>query len=347
MSKLGQGAYGSVTKHKNLAVKKFARLSHIIQEQSALFYLNDCDYVVHTKDVDYNKLELSMELYDMSLRKWIGSNECQCEDCKNNILHDILQGLVELQDRGLSHSDLKPGNVLINKEPFKAVLGDCGFVSIAKYSKQARTAQSHRDLVIEHDDKHDMFSFAVIMLELLYYVRPSVKETYKEYQNIVKRKVTNKIHLSLLKNLLSENRTLRPCAREVLNLLYKENPRQWTVNKITNFDTIVDTVCKKYGKQNMKSLELVLKNNRNLEVNRTRRGYIALLVFLYHHDIGVGQLECHFIAMLIILASTFSSRSADINHINAICKIKYNKKKLNEIIYTMTNDKNFINVIFS
>jgi hypothetical protein len=52
-------------------------------------------------------------------------------------------------------------------------------------------------------------------------------------------------------------------------------------------------------------------------------------------------------AMLIILSSTFSSRTADINHINEICKIKYNKKNLNEIVYTMTNDKEFVNVIFS
>ena len=144
--KLGRGAYGKVIKKNNTAIKQFAYLPHVIQEHSALMYLKDCNYIVHETAVNLPKNELTMELYDMSLRHYL-SSECCCVACINTILHNILMGMIELHDRQLSHSDLKPGNILIRKEPLKAVLGDCGFVSVSKYSKQQRTAHSYRDLI--------------------------------------------------------------------------------------------------------------------------------------------------------------------------------------------------------
>lgn len=346
MSKLGEGAYGSVVRQKNMAVKKFKKLSHIIQEHTALFYLNDCQYIVHCKGVDYDKLELNMELYDMSLRKWIVNDVCSCTECNHKIIHDILCGLVELQDRGLSHSDLKPGNVLILQEPFKVVLGDCGFVSIAKYSKQQRTAQSHRDIIVQNDDKHDMFSLGVIMLELYYNVRPSVHETYKEYEQIIKRKVKNNIHADLLKKLLNEDRTLRPCAREVLSLLYHESPKKYEMTKINIYD-IVDDVCKKYGKEKLKSFETLIRNNQKaMNLNRSRTGNNALLIYLHHHHVDSKYIHYYLIAMLITLASLFNSKSANIEHIINLCGMRISKRKLNQVIHEMTNDIEFVNALF-
>jgi len=342
MSKLGQGAYGSVIKRDKLAVKKFAKLSHIVQEQTALYYLDDCDYVVHTKGVNYDELELSMELYDMSLRKWIAT-ECQCEKCYNHILRDILYGLIELQDRGLSHSDIKPGNILINKKPFKTVLGDCGFVSIAKYSKQQRTAPSHRDLVVENDDKHDMFSFGIILLELLYSVKPSVRETYKEYQFIINKKVKNKNHIHLLRNLLNEDRSLRPCAREVMTLLYHVDPPQWE-SCYYDVTEIKSNLCKRYTKNKMRELEFLLKNSN---INRSPRGYKALLVFLNDNQVDNSDLVYCLIATMIILSSTFSQNSVNIHNIVKLCHVKYNKLKIYNFINTMTTHREFVNIIFS
>jgi len=350
MSKLGEGAYGSVVKQQNLAVKKFQKLSHIIQEHTALIYLNDCKYIVHGKGVNYDKLELSMDLYDMSLRKWISNNGCPCPECSktnhyDKILHDILCGLVELQDRGLSHSDLKPGNILIIQDPFKVVLGDCGFVSIAKYSKQQRTAQSHRDLIVENDDKHDMFSFGVIMLELLYHVKPTVREAYKEYQTIIKKKVKNKIHHDLLKKLLCENREERPCAREVLNLLYHEEPKKYEIGHFN--DQIIKELNNIYDKTKLKNYKLIIKHNqKELNINRTLAGYNAFLIYIYNHNIDIKQLDYYFVATLCILSSLFNTKSACIDSIIENCKIKISKRRLNQVIYELTNDVNFVNALF-
>lgn len=348
MTKLGEGAYGSVMKQKNMAVKKFQKLSHIVQEHTALFYLNDCQYIVHGKGVNYDKLELNMDLYDMSLRKWISNEVCPCTTCNNKIIHDIVCGLVELQDRGLSHSDLKPGNILIIEEPFKVVLGDCGFTSIAKYSKQQRTAQSHRDIIVHNDDKHDMFSLGVIMLELFYNVRPTVHEIYKEYEHIIKRKVKNTIHADLLRKLLHEDRTLRPSAREVLSLLYNESPSKHVVKiNIHDIHDIVDQVSEKYGKAKLKSYEILIKKNqKSMNVNRSRSGYNALLMYLHRHTIDVKYIHYYFVAMLCVLASVFNSKSANIEHIISLCGGKINKRKLNEVIHELTNNVEFVNILF-
>ncbi len=342
MTKLGEGAYGSVVKKGNYAVKKFSKVSHIIQEQAALFYLKDCKYIVQSREVNYHKLELTMDLYDVSLRKWLSTNKSSNYD---KIIHDILCGLIELQDRGLSHSDLKPGNILIRKNPLKAVLGDCGFVSIAKYSKQQRTAQSHRDLVVVNDDKHDMFSLGVILLELWYNVKPSVKNSYQDYYRIINKKVQNETHKFLLKNLLNENRASRYNAREVLEILYNKSYKLWKPTDI-NVQYVIKDVCEKYGKRKLKHYELLLKKNKNnMKINRNRKGYNALLIFLNNHNINLEYIDYYFVSMLIIMDSIFNNRTADIDNILLVCKVKY-KKIINDIIYAMTNHTEFINAIY-
>ena len=102
---LGKGSYGEVTVKNGVAVKKFIKLSHLIQEYMALYYLRDCKHIVRVVDVNFEDLELSMELYDYSLRKYLEDND-KPEVMK--ILHGILLGLVELHDRGLVHGDIKP-----------------------------------------------------------------------------------------------------------------------------------------------------------------------------------------------------------------------------------------------
>ena len=245
---LGKGTYGKVTKINGTAVKDFQKLSHIIQEHIALKYLDDCNYIIKGLGVNYKKKELSMVLCDMSLRKWLNQkNNCKCLDCIHKIIHDILCGLVELQDRNLSHSDIKPGNILIQKHPLKAVLGDCGFVSLAKYSKQDRTAPAYRDIVIVADDKHDIYSFGICFLELLYKVKRRLYENYNDIKDTINNDVHNSDHRKLLFKMLHPNRNMRPSARELLQLLYKETPDKFIIQPADiNEEILLKNLKKKY-----------------------------------------------------------------------------------------------------
>ena len=342
--KLGRGAYGKVIKRNNTAIKQFAYLPHVIQEYSALTYLKDCQYIVHAEHVDYKKNELTMELYDMSLRKYL-STECCCFSCINTIIRDILMGMIELHDRNLSHSDIKPGNILIRKEPLKAVLGDCGFVSISKYSKQQRTAQSYRDLIVVNDEKHDIYSFGVVLMELIYSVRPIIYKSYKEIDKTIQYEVHHN-HKKLIKSLMDENRLLRPSAREILSSLFNENPHQYIILKYENKYT--EEVYKKYGKEVIVKLEsLIIKGAKKYDIKRARYVYKTLINYLYHHTIELRYLNCHLAGILIIFGSCFGNRTPRIQEIIEHCHVKNSKTRLYQVLYDLSNNKEFLNIMFS
>src|SRR5436189_1973265 len=112
---LGEGAYGKVRAHNNLAVKTFNDLLPLVQEYAALKYLRDCDYIVKVDKVDFEQLELYMELYDDSLRGFISKHRGSKTYLTkiDTIINHILKGLIEIHDRGLLHGDIKPSNILI------------------------------------------------------------------------------------------------------------------------------------------------------------------------------------------------------------------------------------------
>lgn len=338
MSLLGKGAYGQVTKQHDCAVKKFTKLPHLIQEEAALTYLKDCHYIVHSRSVDYLKNELTMELYDTSLRKWL-SKECCCKECLNQILHDVLCGLVELQDRGLSHSDLKPGNILI-KKPLKAVLGDCGFVSISRYSKQQRTAQSYRDIIIKNDDKHDMYSLGILILEIFYHIKPVVYDSYDEIQQVIKN--TKKPHTAVLKQLFHEDREKRPTAREVLMILFKDTVPVYHRPKMV----IKDSIKEKLGVQ-LDWMENTIKDNQAaLSICRGRLGLKALLHYLSTHPMK-WDIQYYLAAMLIIITSMFGNVPAVIPDIFMICDISPKKEKMLLLIDQLAHDEEFLTILYS
>ena len=239
---LGHGSYGEVVNRDGIAVKKFSKLTHLIQEYMALLYLSDCKYVVHAVNVNFMENELHMELYDCSLRIWLENNGHRgdmslVEDIATDvsrygrsisiIIHDICMGLVELHDRNLAHGDLKPGNILVKVKPLKVVLGDCGFVSISKYAKVDRTAAVYRDPIIDHDVTHDMFSLGVCLLEIIADIKIIKQGTYEELKQTVDTSILDTRYKSLIYNLLHPKKDRRPTARHLLRVLYNEDPPKW------------------------------------------------------------------------------------------------------------------------
>lgn len=349
MQSIGSGAYGQVYKYNNTAVKQFKKLVHIIQEYSALQYLSDCQYIVHAKSVDYHQKKLTMDLYDCSLRQWLSKYK------KNNqnvykIIHDILCGLIELQDRHLSHSDLKPGNILIQLNPLSAVLADCGFVSIAKYSKQQRTAPNYRDINIVNDQKHDMYSFGLIFMELIYNIKPIVYHNYQDIINVIDKYVDDDIHYHLLKRLMNENRHKRPLAREVLQILSSTCPKR----SLKMFGEYPHQCHhdKPYDNQyqdQYKILSLIKKGCKQLHIKRGMRGYQGLLIYLNHlNDFNVKHDIPYYVAsLLIILSSLFSQKTPSITDIINLCDIEYHSQtKIMNILTKLTQHQLFLKCLF-
>ena len=328
------GSYGKITKYKDFADKKFEKVVHVVQEYCALKYLEDCQYIVHPQGVNYETKTLSMDVYEMSLRTWINNHKC-CMDCVYHIIHDILCGLVEIQDRGLSHSDIKPGNILIKLDPLTVSIGDLGFLSIAKYSKQQRTAPNFRDPVVSNDQKHDMYSFALIFMEMVYNIKPIVRKNYIDLINIINKKV-HQNHRDLLKRLVSENRQARPLAREVLKILFNEKPALYKPFKHDS-----SQYEDKYH-----IYQPIKKYTYALHINRGLRGYQALLTYLHKNNVDKKLIPYYICGLLIILSSMFSQKTPSLTDITDQCQTKDHRKIYN-VLHKLTNDALFLKCLFS
>ena len=337
---LGQGSYGKVTVRNGNAIKKFAKLSHLVQEYTALRYLEDTTYTVHALGVNFEELELEMELYDMSLRKWLTERKEHSASMNDimKIIHDILMGLVEFHDRNLAHGDLKPGNILIQRSPLRAVLGDCGFVSVSKYAKVERTAASYRDPVIDHDYTHDMFSFGICYLELVLGIRVNKQFGYDQIKELIHERVHDYEQKKIIYNLLHEDKRRRPTARDLLYRLFNENPPLWE-NKINMYiNTPGEIRDQRSIKRRFK--EIVLQNG----VARGKRGYSALLRYLSNNHVACEPI--HISVTITILSSLFGPSPLREKDIIMYAEVR-SISQVYPLLRDMINDRSFIYILLS
>jgi serine/threonine protein kinase len=348
MSLLGKGAYGQVHRVDGEAVKQYHRLPSLIQEYVALMYLKDCEFIVKPISVDYRNLTLTMELYDMNMRQWI-TNESMSDDCVNFMVYSTIRGLIELQDRQLSHSDLKPSNILIKKNPFRVVLGDCGFVSRANYSKQQRTAQNYRDIIVANDDKHDMFSLGIMLMELYLHIKPELRNSYEDYKTTLKRCEGPDHIKDLLKRLVDKHRERRPTAREVMTIIFKQSPKAPSNKHTAHYDEVYRLAVVKYPTTLIDSfVKMCTSCETKLGMHRGKRGLKALFLYMMDKKMDKELYQYFVAATCVILASTFSQHPPQTSNILEICQItKLNKGKLMHCLKELSNHQSFVDAIFS
>jgi len=349
---LGEGGFGQVFKRGNKAVKKFPgknRLPHLIQEYTVLRYLSDCQYVVREKGINIDKMELNMELYDGSLRKWMNENSNRSGSDMKMIIIAILKGLIELHDRGVAHGDLKPGNILLTttgsgegEGKFKIVLGDLGLASVSKYAKMTKTAAQYRDHVVHFDTSHDMYSFGITITELLTGKKVNKHLNYEKLNTFVKNAVHDRDICNLILKLVQADHSLRPTARETLAFFTNE-----TMPIVYNNNAVIDYQLDKIDSEIQTLLSDIYKV---YGINRTKQGFYGLLNFFANQPDEKKKYEVYVAALLIILDANFGRKKdftrITYDDISNIFDNRYNKDKIHTAVLNLLNDRPFLNNIF-
>lgn len=322
---LGGGTYGWVLRKGSHAVKCFEEVKNLIQEWAALKYLQGCEHVISGLKVDFDRKEITMPLYETTLDHWLKTHLSAKLEVKMGLLRDILYGLVEIHDRHLTHGDLKPDNCLVN---FKngtpsAVIADCGFLSVSKYSRTDLTTGLYQEPAHNNDKfnsfknyyhhpSHDIYSYALIFVEVLV-GQYALRFRTKSYQA-----VTQGVEQAL------RGQGYEKYVKSVLAMLDPDISRRWTarqaMSSIFKFQlpesSFPYTPCNSYtftsedfslpkDRKNLVRHEIM---KYNLVLNRCYIGYKALCAHLKTKkvkpelDVRYGE------ALVVILYSLFRTR---------------------------------------
>ena len=141
---LGIGARGKVLKFKNgndnYALKKFTILDQYLEEVGISYLLQRGgypSYVVPSYYVISNDCLIQiMHCKHDTLQLLINQNRLSDAQIKQ-IYNDVIDGLIDLLERGFLYSDLKPENILYNKMDghYKIYIGDIGGITCIKKHK--------------------------------------------------------------------------------------------------------------------------------------------------------------------------------------------------------------------
>jgi serine/threonine protein kinase len=306
MTHIGKGAYGSVERRNQIAVKTFTGLCFLTQEYAAFSYLRGAQNVVQVIDANPQRLELYLTLYDMNLREFMNRSRVNRETAITISLK-IAHGLAEIHKRNLTHGDLKPGNILLKlgksgesealpnphapvKTDFTLAIGDLGLTGPHHRSRCHLTAKSYADPVIVPGPQHDIFSFGIIMIELFsgFHPNPKGDSTYEELKRFVDQHISDDHLAKFLRSMVSPDRVQRPSAIQVYHFLSGQYPkltdpqipRGWKPTK-TSYYKLYGTVPRPYKGYAAICRYIIRRKIPEIEHVQYHRATILLLYLLF------------------------------------------------------------------
>lgn len=356
---LDQGAYGQVYIRDGKAVKLFKKLNHAVQEYIALVSLSYTKRVVrvHGCHLDLNKPTITMELLDGNLAEWYSNLKRQLSqnyitlqkynELMLDALQQLLEGICEIHDYKLTHGDIKPGNILIKNlenNKIEIYIGDCGFVSLSRYSKTDRTARPYRDPHPQHHYGHDIYSFAIIFLQL--YGRANIYNQVNDTKiliDIINETIKDKKQRTILLEMVKPHADDRPTARECLKVLFGVNLSVFKPHIQREF------IGKALSDDEKKQVRAFLvKYTNKYDLNHGHKSYSALIFYLQSEKIMNNYHKLYCIALLYILSAIFAHSSKNFNwdDIEKLCyKNNYTSEEALEVLDLLVNNVEFVELL--
>jgi serine/threonine protein kinase len=261
------------------------------------------------------------------LRKWINSHRSASDTEKINILQGAILGLANLHRYGCIHGDLKPGNILINNLG-ESLLGDLGFVAPAKYSKCNYTAASYREKDIKHDKGHDLFSLAIILIEMFGDWRHKRYPSTDDVRSRA-RTIKHKLIYQLVVLLVSTRREKRPTAAMVYYQLYNCAPKIKSITMYENSNVEYDVNISNWMR----------KCGEKFRIKEVELGINIIMDFLIRKKINIQLYQVYCASFLTILSSIYGYEPLfHDDHAEHACGYKYKLEEVHQVIKNMLSD---------
>lgn len=345
---LGGGSYGDVYKNGNSAVKSFDVDSCLIQEYAAGVYLRGCPYIVNVQGMSIHEMTLSMDLYNGSLKDWMwtktlkGYINLRTDAQRMIAARELLKGLIYIHDLDLVHGDVTPKNVLCNWDSrgniIKLVIADLGFVSTEGYARARRTAPAYRELNVEKDFRHDIYSFGVIMLELRGSFKVSTQWPAFQLVQFARVHISDAKVRSVVIECLSEQRIIRPTARALLQNLYGISiPLTQKAKPLP----LSSSMASRVHKRDLMMLQHIFES---VKLHHRERAYTSCHAYLSIHGIHSNQHIIYAVATIIIYLSIFHHGAFNIKPIAKSYKVS--RTQIKNAIEELLEDTSFVSYIF-
>ena len=198
LEKLGEGGMGVVYKAEDLKLKRIVAIKFLptrlsvhgeererftleAQSASALNHPNIC--TIYEIDEANNETFIVMEYLDgVTLREWISRKSRESGGYRKlgmkealDIATQIAEGLEKAHEKGIIHRDIKSENIMVTAEG-RAKIMDFGLAKLHGVSKLTKTGSTVGTIAymspeqvegIETDHRSDIFSFGVVLYEML------------------------------------------------------------------------------------------------------------------------------------------------------------------------------------
>lgn len=341
---LGRGTFGQVRREGNTAVKRFEKPSHIIQEAIVTIYFRDSPYIIKCLGYDFEKLELTTQLHDISLRDALLTYDFKLEQ-KRKIFRDILCGLSHIHSRNVVHADLKPSNILLDLKPLGAVICDLGLSSTDRYSKVRQTARAYRlpDNLI-HDENgayHDLYSLAIVGIELFGCIKLEKQVSVERLLCILKEVGPTIADPKLQKTLRSiiKRKPKFDTARSILNHLYDEDTFL-PIPPLPSVEPSLSAADVSYLKKQVYNLATSMK------IRRGKRAYYTLMDRFSNRNYEPVRREeypLYIVTMGVINSALFGRPGFTYDHAIETSDRRWEHCDINRVLYDILSKYDLIN----
>lgn len=359
MAFLGEGGFGTVYSKDGVAIKKFKKLSHLVQEVCVTVHMRDSEYTLKILKCDFSDLSMTSELWHSSLSHAMATHHFTLPE-KMSIFKNILLGLRYVHNvRYMIHADIRSANILVDKTYSRAIIADFGLASIDDCAKVKQTAKFFQPPRIVNEISHDMYGLAVTMLELFGGVTIFSRLT----PSILKKLIMERVRPSNVRNaiitMIPDSHSKCSNVDDILLSLFNiervviPNRVYFTRNKLSDLVTshIASTVEKLGSNFIVDMAGHAFKKTEYGSIKKKGRCVECIIFFLnrYHRrkaaDLTVENTNFTIKCMLFIFSSIFGSRGYSENNV-----IKGTSKTLKDVqkrLADIIRDSALIDLIFA